>query len=110
MLSMLGDGATHVAVATDHVIESFRNELWRGHNTSEGIEPALFAQFHPLEDALRAMGLVVLPMVEFESDDGLAAVGVHARRPVCGSTVIPAGPLARMYVTCWPSGSCAAVG
>jgi 5'-3' exonuclease len=73
ILSLLGDGATHVAVATDHVIESFRNELWRGYKTSEGIEPALLAQFHPLEDALAAMGVVVLAMVEFEADDGLAA-------------------------------------
>ena len=73
MLSLLGDGATHVAVATDHVIESFRNELWRGYKTSEGIEPPLLAQFHPLEDALAAMGLVVLAMVEFEADDALAA-------------------------------------
>ncbi len=73
LLSLLGDGATHVAVATDHVIESFRNALWRGYKTGEGIEPALFAQFHPLEAALDAMGLVVLPMVEFEADDALAA-------------------------------------
>lgn len=73
VLSLLGDAATHVAVATDHVIESFRNELWHGYKTGEGIEPALFAQFHPLEDALRALGVVVLPMREFEADDGLAA-------------------------------------
>ncbi|MEZ5316786.1 MAG: 5'-3' exonuclease H3TH domain-containing protein [Vicinamibacterales bacterium] len=73
ILSMLGEGATHVAVATDHVIESFRNDLWHGYKTGEGIEPALFAQFHPLEDALTAMGVTVLPMVEFEADDGLAA-------------------------------------
>ena len=73
MISMLGDGATHLAVATDHVIESFRNELWRGYKTGEGIEPALWAQFHPLEDALDALGVTVLPMVEFEADDALAA-------------------------------------
>jgi len=78
MLSLLGDGATHVAVATDHVIESFRNELWRGYKTSEGMDPALLAQFHPLEDALAAMGLVVLAMVEFEADDALAAGAVIA--------------------------------
>jgi 5'-3' exonuclease len=78
MLSMLGDGATHLAVATDHVIESFRNDLWRGYKTGEGIEPALFAQFHPLEDALAAMGVTVLPMVEFEADDALAAGAARA--------------------------------
>ncbi|HKW81050.1 MAG TPA: 5'-3' exonuclease H3TH domain-containing protein [Casimicrobiaceae bacterium] len=73
MLQMLEKGATHVGVATDHVIESFRNDLWPGYKTSEGIEPALFAQFHPLEDALAAMGVVVWPMVELEADDGLAS-------------------------------------
>lgn len=78
MLSLLGEGATHVAVATDHVIESFRNELWRTYKTGEGIEPELLAQFHPLEDALTAMGIVVLPMVEFEADDGLAAGAAKA--------------------------------
>jgi 5'-3' exonuclease len=78
MLSLLGDGATHVAVATDHVVESFRNELWRTYKTGEGVEPELLAQFHPLEDALAAMGIIVLPMVEFEADDGLAAGAAKA--------------------------------
>lgn len=67
------DGVTHVAVATDHVIESFRNELYAGYKTAAGIEPDLRSQFHPLEDALRALGLTVWPMVEFEADDALAA-------------------------------------
>ncbi|MDQ6873267.1 MAG: flap endonuclease, partial [Gemmatimonadota bacterium] len=66
-------GATHVGVATDHVIESFRNDLWPEYKTGEGIEPVLNAQFLPLEDALAAMGVAVWPMVEFEADDGLAA-------------------------------------
>lgn len=70
---MIEDGATHVGVATDHVIESFRNALWADYKTGEGIEPALYAQFHPLEEALAAMGVVVWPMVEFEADDALAA-------------------------------------
>jgi 5'-3' exonuclease len=70
---MIEQGATHVGVATDHVIESFRNDLWPGYKTSAGIEPALHAQFHPLEDALRAMGIVVWPMVELEADDALAS-------------------------------------
>src|SRR5436189_1863812 len=70
---MLEDGATHVGVATDHVIESFRNALWPGYKTGEGIEPALAAQFQPLEDGLAAMGVVVWPMIELEADDALAS-------------------------------------
>jgi 5'-3' exonuclease len=70
---MLREGATHVAVATDHVIESFRNPLWAGYKTGDGIDPDLFAQFPLLEDALREAGIVVWPMVEFEADDALAA-------------------------------------
>jgi 5'-3' exonuclease len=73
ILGMLEDGATHVGVATDHVIESFRNALWDGYKTGEGIDPVLAAQFTPLEDALRALGVVVWAMVEFEADDALAA-------------------------------------
>jgi 5'-3' exonuclease len=73
LLGMLEDGATHMAVATDHVVESFRNDLWAGYKDGSGIEPELLAQFHPLEDALRAVGIVVWPMVEYEADDGLAA-------------------------------------
>ena len=70
---MIESGATHIGVATDHVIESFRNQLWPGYKTGEGIEPALWAQFHPLEEALTAMGVVVWPMVELEADDALAS-------------------------------------
>jgi 5'-3' exonuclease len=73
ILQMLEQGATHIGVATDHVIESFRNDLWDGYKTGEGIEPALFAQFHPLEEALAAMGVAVWPMVELEADDALAS-------------------------------------
>jgi len=73
VVQMLEQGATHVGVATDHVIESFRNDLWEGYKTGEGIEPALFAQFHPLEEALAAMGVPVWPMVELEADDALAS-------------------------------------
>jgi 5'-3' exonuclease len=73
VLEIVEHGETHVGVATDHVIESFRNDLWPGYKTSAGIEPALFAQFHPLEDALAAMGVVVWPMVELEADDALAS-------------------------------------
>src|ERR1043166_988074 len=73
VLELLEGGATHVGVATDHVIESFRNDLWPGYKTGEGIEPALWAQFPELEEALAAMGLVVWPMVELEADDGLAS-------------------------------------
>jgi 5'-3' exonuclease len=78
MLGMLEGGATHLGVATDHVIESFRNALWPGYKTGEGIDPALAAQFQPLEDALRALGVVVWPMVEFEADDALAAAATMA--------------------------------
>src|SRR2546425_4780335 len=70
---MVEKGATHLGVATDHVIESFRNGLWPGYKTSVGMEPALLAQFHPLEDALTAMGVAVWPMVELEADDALAS-------------------------------------
>ncbi len=73
VLQMIEKGATHVGVATDHVVESFRNELWAGYKTGDGIEPALWAQFHPLEEALAAMGVVVWPMVELEADDALAS-------------------------------------
>lgn len=77
---MIEDGVTHVGVATDHVIESFRNDLWPGYKTGAGIERALLAQFHPLEDALAAMGVVVWPMVEFEADDALAAAAQLAAK------------------------------
>ena len=70
---MLEGGATHLGVATDHVIESFRNGLWPGYKTSEGMDRVLLAQFHPLEDALAAMGVAVWPMIELEADDALAS-------------------------------------
>ena len=73
VLQMFEEGATHLAVATDHVIESFRNGLWPGYKTGAGIDAALRAQFHPLEDALAAMGVTVWPMVELEADDALAS-------------------------------------
>src|ERR1700747_654855 len=73
VIQMLEGGATHIGVATDHVIESFRNELWAGYKTGAGIDRVLRAQFTPLEEALVAMGVVVWPMLEFEADDALAA-------------------------------------
>jgi 5'-3' exonuclease len=73
VLEFFERGENHVGVATDHVIESFRNRLWPGYKTGEGIEPALWAQFHPLEEALRAMGVTVWPMTELEADDALAS-------------------------------------
>ena len=78
VLGMINTGARHVGVATDHVIESFRNGLWRGYKTGAGIDPALRSQFQLLEDSLTAMGVVVWPMVEFEADDALAAAAVRA--------------------------------
>ena len=73
VLQMLSEGATHIGVATDHVIESFRNDLWPTYKTGDGVEPALLAQFHPLEDALAAIGIETWPMVELEADDALAS-------------------------------------
>ena len=73
VLQMVETGTTHVGVATDHVIESFRNDLWPGYKTGAGMDPALLAQFHPLEEALAAMGVAVWPMVELEADDALAS-------------------------------------
>ena len=78
LLGMLEGGATHLGVATDHVIESFRNPLWADYKTGEGIDPVLYAQFEPLEDALRALGVVVWAMVEFEADDALCAAAQMA--------------------------------
>jgi 5'-3' exonuclease len=80
VLGMIKQGATHVAVATDHVIESFRNELWPGYKTSEGVEPELLAQFPLLEEVLTAAGIVVWPMVEPEADDALAAAAITRRQ------------------------------
>ena len=80
VLQMLEKDATHIGVATDHVIESFRNDLWPGYKTGEGIEPALWAQFHPLERALAAMGVAVWSMVELEADDALASAARVAAR------------------------------
>src|SRR5438445_6817918 len=80
VLGMIKEGVTHLAVATDHVVESFRNGLWPGYKTSAGIEPDLLSQFPLLEDALSAAGIVVWPMVEFEADDALAAAAVAAAR------------------------------
>jgi len=87
-----GGGATHIAVATDHVIESFRNGLWPGYKTGAGIEPDLLSQFQLLEDALSAAGVVVWPMVEFEADDALAAAAAAAARDVRVDRVIICTP------------------
>ena len=78
VLAMIESGATHVGVATDHVIESFRNDLWPGYKRGDGIDPLLWAQFHPLEDALAAMGVIVWPMVRLEADDALASAAYLA--------------------------------
>jgi len=80
VLQMIAEGATHLGVATDHVIPSFRNDLWEGYKTGEGVEPALLAQFEPLEEALRAMGIAVWAMVELEADDALASAAAIASR------------------------------
>ena len=80
VLGMIKGGASHIAVATDHIIESFRNELWPGYKTSEGVEPDLLAQFPLLEQVLVSAGVVVWPMVEFEADDALASGAAAAVR------------------------------
>jgi 5'-3' exonuclease len=78
VLQMIEEGATHVGVATDHIIESFRNGLWAGYKTGDGVDPALKAQFHPLEEALAAMGVAVWPMTDLEADDALASAATLA--------------------------------
>src|SRR6195256_2275676 len=78
VLEMIEEGATHLGVATDHVIESFRNELWNDYKTGEGMEPALFAQFRPLEEGLAAAGVTVWPMIELEADDAMASAAALA--------------------------------
>jgi 5'-3' exonuclease len=77
-LQMISEGATHLGVATDHVIESFRNTLWAGYKTGDGIDPLLLAQFHPLEEALRSLGVATWPMIELEADDALASAARQA--------------------------------
>ncbi len=89
LLGMIGGGATHLAVATDHIIESFRNALWPGYKTGEGVEPDLLAQFPLLEEVLVAAGITVWPMVEFEADDALAAgAAIAARDPRVDQVII----------------------
>ena len=92
MLGMLEDGATHLGVATDHVVESFRNALWSGYKTGEGMDPLLYAQFQPLEEALGALGVVVWPMVEFEADDALAAASALAAADARVEQVVVCSP------------------
>ena len=92
VLGMMKGGATHIAVATDHIIESFRNGLWPGYKTSEGIEPDLLAQFPVLEEVLSTAGIVVWPMVEFEADDALAAAAMAAAQDVRVEQVIICTP------------------
>jgi 5'-3' exonuclease len=89
---MLEGGATHVGVATDHVIESFRNALWPGYKTGEGMDPLLYAQFGPLEEALGALGVVVWPMVEFEADDALATAASMAAADARVAQVVVCSP------------------
>ena len=92
LIGMLEGGATHLAVATDHVIESFRNDLYSGYKTGEGIDPALWSQFEPLEDAVAALGVVIWPMVEVEADDALAA----------GAAAAAADPRVTQVLICSP--------
>src|SRR5215469_11126087 len=92
VLSMIERGATHIGVATDHVVESFRNDLYAGYKTSEGVPPELLSQFPILEEALDAMGVVVWPMVYFEADDALASAAAKAARDECVKQVLICTP------------------
>src|SRR5580698_5288128 len=92
VLGMMREGVTHVAVATDHVIESFRNGLWPGYKTGEGVAPELLSQFPLLEDVLSAAGIVVWPMVEFEADDALASGAALAAQDARVESVIICTP------------------
>jgi 5'-3' exonuclease len=92
VLAMINGGATHIGVATDHVIESFRNRMWPGYKTGEGIDPALKEQFPLLEEALAALGVAVWPMVEYEADDALAAASEAAARDPRVSRVVICTP------------------
>jgi 5'-3' exonuclease len=92
VLGMLEEGVTHLGVATDHVVESFRNALWPGYKTGEGMDPALYAQFEPLEEALAALGVAVWPMVLFEADDALAAAAALAAADARVEQVIVCSP------------------
>ena len=92
VLQLLGDGATHVGVATDHVIESFRNDLWPGYKTGDGVDPDLWSQAGPLETALGALGVLVWPMVELEADDALAS----------GAAVADDDPQVEQVIICTP--------
>src|SRR2546421_9842882 len=92
VLSMIERGATHIGVATDHVVESFRNDLYPGYKTSEGVPPELLAQFAVLEEALEAMGVVVWPMVYYEADDALASAAVKAAQDECVTRILICTP------------------
>lgn len=100
VLAMINGGATHVAVATDHVIESFRNALWPGYKTGAGIEPDLLAQFPLLEHALSELGIAVWPMVEFEADDALAAAAAKAALDPRVNRVIVCTPTRTSHSVC----------
>src|SRR5580658_8517448 len=92
LIAMLGKGTTHIGVATDHVIESFRNRMWPGYKTGEGVEPELLAQFPLLEESLRALGVVVWAMEEYEADDALASAAFLAQHDIRVERVIISTP------------------
>ena len=92
VLGLLGDGVTHLGVATDHEIESFRNSLWPGYKTGDGVDPALLGQFLPLEQALAALGVRVWPMTELEADDALASAAARAAADPAVTRVVIASP------------------
>src|SRR6201981_1106536 len=106
VLSMIERGATHIGIATDHVVESFRNDLYAGYKTSEGVPPALLEQFPILETALLSLGVVVWPMVEFEADDALASAAAKAAREPTGEQVVICTPDKDLGSASWARVSC----
>ena len=110
VLGMLEGGVTHLGVATDHVIESFRNGMWPGYKTSAGVDPRLLQQFPLLEEALEAMGVVVWPMVELEADDALASAAALAADEGESSAFTSARPTRTSGSACGASASCSSTG
>src|SRR5215468_6704905 len=105
ILTMIEGGATHIGVATDHVIESFRNDLYRDYKTGEGVDPELLSQFPILEKALQSMGVLVWPMIEFEADDALSSAAAKAARTNASGELSSARPIRTSANVWWARGS-----
>ena len=110
VLELIEEDGIYVGVATDHVIESFRNALWAEYKTGDGIEPALLAQFHPLEEALAAIGVAVWPMIELEADDALASAAQLAAQRCAYKRFAFGRPTRISHNACGTSASCKSIG